>query len=189
MMMWPSMHRGTRSTRCSSCAHQTVVLRCHHRIPRFRYRGVRRQVIGEIFHPAGSPAFNSSGASHVKQEDPTIWRDKRGRFHNLDHGGRGHGFSEDGISWRWVGPPYGGVRAPAYGNSVRLDNGTVVKVTDVERPKIWVNPGTGQPELLFFATGGPSGQPIEADGFARGFTVVQRINTTIPSIPSNPAAT
>ena len=53
----------------------------------------------------------------------------------------------------------------------------MVKVTDVERPKVWVNPATGQPELLFFASGGPSGQPTEADGYARGFTVAQRIHT------------
>jgi hypothetical protein len=131
------------------------------------------EVLGEVFHPEGEPVFNSSSETHVRQEDPVIWRDTRGNFHNLDHGKRGHGFSEDGITWHWVGPP---TRRAAYTNTLRLGSGEVIRVYDVERPRIWVNPKNGQPELLFFASGG-SHQPIEEDGISRGFTVVQRIRS------------
>ena len=62
------------------------------------------EVLGEVFHPPGAPAFNESRASHVREEDPGIWRDKRGNFHALCHFTHGHGFSEDGVTWHWADP-------------------------------------------------------------------------------------
>jgi hypothetical protein len=47
------------------------------------------------------------------------------------------------------------------------------QLLDAERPRVWVNASTGQPELLFFASGGAR-QPTYP-GAGRGFTVVQRI--------------
>lgn len=136
------------------------------------------EVRGEVFHPAGYPVFNDSSATHVNEEDPCIWRDTRGNFHNLDHFTHGHGFSEDGLTWHWADPTARG--RPAWRSTLQLANGTVVDIGDAERPRVWVNPDTGAPELFFVASGG-NRQPTIADGHARGFTMVQRIHTSSSS--------
>eukprot|EP00750_Incisomonas_marina_P000948 INCI10749.1.p1 GENE.INCI10749.1~~INCI10749.1.p1 ORF type:complete len:461 (+),score=40.54 INCI10749.1:156-1538(+) len=133
------------------------------------------EVRGEVFHPAGYPVFNDSSATHVNEEDPCIWRDTRGNFHNLDHFTHGHGFSEDGLTWHWADPTARG--RPAWRSTLKLANGTVVDIGDAERPRVWVNPDTGSPELFFVASGG-NRQPTIADGHARGFTMVQRIHAS-----------
>merc|ERR1712203_1342869 len=101
------------------------------------------------------------------EEDPDLWRDHRGNFHALFHFTRGHAWSKDGLEWHW-----GGGRS-AWTTTVRLQNGTLWKLRDTERPRIWVNPSTRQPELFFVASAGNRKQP--AGQGDRGFTVVQRI--------------
>ena len=145
------------------------------------YRGPY-EAIGEIFHPYSTRQFTEDPATHVLQEDPTLWRDVRGNFHALMHplgngSGRGHGFSHDGLTWHWADPSERG--RPAFHASIKVA-GRVVKITDVERLRIWVNPKTSQPELLFYASGGDH-QPIRADGVQRSFTAVQRIRTKAPA--------
>jgi len=130
------------------------------------------EVLGEAFHPGGSPTFNSSVSSHVHEEDPTIWRDFRGNFHALCHFTHGHGFSTDAVTWHWADPKVRG--RSAWTDSILLPNGTVAEVRDGERPRIWINETSGLPELLFVASGGHR-QPTVADGQARGFTLVQKI--------------
>eukprot|EP00937_MAST-01D_sp_MAST-1D-sp2_P004571 g4571.t1 len=132
-------------------------------------------VLAELFHPSGFPLFNSSGETHVNDEDPVLYRDARGHFHNLNHFTHGHGFSEDGITWHWADPKARG--RTAWTSSLQLSNGSVVVLRDSERPRVWINASTGQPELLFVSTGGQK-QPTAADGIARGFTMVQRIRAS-----------
>ena len=145
------------------------------------YRGPY-EAIGEIFHPFAKGSFTEDPATHVLQEDPTLWRDARGNFHALMHplgndgAGRGHGFSYDGVTWHWSDPSHRG--RTAFQASIKVE-GKTIPVTDVERLRIWVNPKTGHPELLFYASGGQH-QPVHADGLQRSFTVVQRIRTTAP---------
>ena len=139
------------------------------------------EAIGEIFHPFAKGSFTEDPATHVLQEDPTLWRDARGNFHALMHplgngAGRGHGFSYDGLTWHWSDPSHRG--RPAFHASIKVE-GKTVSITDVERLRIWVNPKTSQPELLFYASGGQH-QPVHADGVQRSFTVVQRIRTKAP---------
>ena len=139
------------------------------------------EAIGEIFHPFAKGSFTEDPATHVLQEDPTLWRDARGNFHALMHplgngAGRGHGFSYDGLTWHWSDPSHRG--RPAFHASIKVE-GKTVSITDVERLRIWVNPKTSQPELLFYASGGQH-QPVHADGIQRSFTVVQRIRTKAP---------
>ena len=116
----------------------------------------------------------ASGETHVNDEDPVLYRDARGHFHNLNHFTHGHGFSEDGITWHWADPHARG--RTAWTSTLRLSNGSVAVLRDSERPRVWVNASTGQPELIFVSTGGQK-QPTAADGMARGFTMVQRIRT------------
>lgn len=105
------------------------------------------------------------------EEDPCIWRDHRGHFHALFHFTHGHGWSADGISWKW-----GGGNA-AWSSSLKKADGSVEQLKDSERPRVWVNPATKMPELLFVASGGAS-QPTKPG--QRGFTVVQQIRTEKP---------
>jgi hypothetical protein len=55
-------------------------------------------------------------------------------------------------------------------------DGSVETLHDAERPRVWVNPRTRMPELLFVASGGPS-QPTKIGLGQRGFTVAQKIRT------------
>jgi len=114
------------------------------------------------------------------EEDPCIWRDRRGNFHALFHFSRGHAWSSDGINWTWGGGK------PAWTTTVaglacdkdtcKASPGDVATVTDAERPRVWVNPATGNPELFFVASGGNT-QPTKVGLGQRGFTVVGRLNT------------
>ena len=98
-------------------------------------------VTGETFHPPGYPAFNASAVTHVMEEDPCIWRDARGNFHSLTHFTHGHGFSGDGTTWHWSS-------TAAWKTTLKLSNGSVVPIRDSERPRVWVNPKSGLPELI-----------------------------------------
>ena len=104
------------------------------------------------------------------EEDPCQWRDARGNFHALFHFTHGHAWSQDGITWHWNGGK------AAYECSLALPNGTVIPLRDAERPRVWVNPKTMQPELLFVASGGQS-QPTKRGLGEKGFLVVQQIAT------------
>eukprot|EP00041_Stephanoeca_diplocostata_P009712 m.151419 g.151419 ORF g.151419 m.151419 type:complete len:397 (-) comp17859_c1_seq5:204-1394(-) len=106
---------------------------------------------------------------NFNEEDPCIWRDARGHFHALFHFTKGHAWSEDGLAWHWGG----GV--PAWDFQIRLDNGTIETLHDTERPRVYINPATKQPELFFVASGG-SRQPSHP-GDPKSFLAVQRINT------------
>ena len=130
------------------------------------------EVLSEIYHPAGFPVFNSSAVTHVNDEDPVLYRDARGHFHNLNHFTHGHGFSEDGLTWHWADPKVRG--RTAWTSTLRLSNGSLLVLRDSERPRVWINETTGLPELIFVSSGGQH-QPTQADGVARGFTMVQRI--------------
>ena len=147
------------------------------------------EAIGEIFHPFAQGSFTEDPATHVLQEDPTLWRDARGNFHALMHPlgngtGRGHGFSYDGVTWHWSDPSHRG--RSAFHASISVE-GKTIPIGDVERLRIWVNPRTGHPELLFYASGGQH-QPVRADGVSRSFTVVQRIRTSNAPVRSTVAA-
>lgn len=140
------------------------------------------EAIGEIFHASKENTSRENASMHVSQEDPTLWRDARGNFHALMHPlegtMRGHGFSEDGVTWHWADPAKRG-RA-AFHTSITAPDGKLMSVPDAERLRIWVNPKTRQPELFFYASGGDH-QPVAADGAQRSFTVVQRIRTAVPA--------
>jgi hypothetical protein len=72
-------------------------------------------------------------------EDPCIWRNARGHFHALFHFGHRHAWSEDGLHW-------------SVGNTSVWD--TTIGSTlqkDAERPRIWIDPATNAPGLLFTA--------------------------------------
>ena len=107
-------------------------------------------------------------------EDPNLWRDTRGHFHAFFHhnGPGGHAWSVDGISWSWNDG------ARPWSSTLALPNGTVVAIADNERPRVWINRSTGQPELLFVASGGDR-QPTRP-GDPPSFTLVQRIRTAKP---------
>jgi hypothetical protein len=89
----------------------------------------------------------------------------------LFHFTHGHGWSRDGIHWQW-----GGGKS-AWTSSLARADGSVEQLKDSERPRVWVNPATKLPELLFIASGGAS-QPTKPG--ERGFTVVQRIRAVSP---------
>ena len=123
-----------------------------------------------------------------------IWRDKRGAFHAIFHG-PGHAWSRDGLKWHLavdtVVPDTAkchtegdasGCGGPYRGTLERAD-GTVQRLSDEERPKVWVNSTSGLPELLFFSTniGADGMHPTATDGLTRGVTVVQRIRTVKPA--------
>ena len=83
------------------------------------------------------------------------------------------------------GTAVGGSGGGCYNATLRTVDGNVEVLQDAERPKVWVNPSTGLPTLLFYASGGAT-QPTVKDGRARGFTVVQRIRTdTGPGLTSS----
>ena len=82
----------------------------------------------------------------------------------------GHAWSSDGINWKWGG----GKRA--WTTQIRGPNGTVITLRDAERPRVWVNPKTKRPELLFVASGGAR-QPTTVGKNAVGFLAVQPIGT------------
>lgn len=103
-------------------------------------------------------------------QDPCIWRDHRGNFHALFHFSHGHAWSPDGLVWHW-----GGGKA-AWQTTVRMADGSVEVWRDSERPRVWVNPESGLPELLFVASGVNS-QPTKRGQGQKGFLVVQAINT------------
>ena len=97
-------------------------------------------------------------------EDPCLWRNARGHFHALFHFGHRHAWSADGLHW-------------SVGNTSVWD--TTVGDTlqkDAERPRIWIDPATGSPGLLFTAcrdnNDKKGGGPGDLD---RSFTVVQPI--------------
>ncbi len=113
------------------------------------------------------PVFESE---QFNEEDPCIWQDHRGNFHALFHFTHGHAWSVDGISWEW-----GGGKS-AWTSTLKHADGSVETLHDAERPRVWVNPRTRMPELLFVASGGPS-QPTKIGLGQRGFTVAQKIRT------------
>ena len=98
-----------------------------------------------------------------------IRMDHRGHFHALFHFTRGHAWSENGIDWRWGGGK------KAWDTSIRGADGKVRDLKDTERPRIWVNPQTGRPELFFVASGGDH-QPTSL-GSPPGFFAVQPIGS------------
>eukprot|EP00040_Diaphanoeca_grandis_P004362 m.28339 g.28339 ORF g.28339 m.28339 type:complete len:412 (-) comp15902_c0_seq1:204-1439(-) len=109
------------------------------------------------------PAFPNET---FNEEDPCLWRDHRGNFHALFHFTRGHAWSADGLDWHWGG----GVAAW----EVAFSDGRSIK--DTERPRVWINPDSGFPELLFLASGGDS-QPTQRGKGEKGFLIVQKLKT------------
>jgi len=101
------------------------------------------------------------------EEDPFLWMDHRGHFHALFHFTRGHAWSQDGVNWSW-----GGGKA-AWTTQIRMADGEVQALKDTERPRLWINPKTRRPELLFVASGGDR-QP-STPGDPASFLVVQPI--------------
>lgn len=77
---------------------------------------------------------------------------------------------QDGLSWSWNG----GVAA--WKTTLKHQNGTIEELHDSERPRVWVSPSTGQPELIFAASGGQR-QPTEVGKNEIGYNVVQKIAT------------
>merc|ERR1712232_1457406 len=74
-------------------------------------------------------------------EDPCIWRDKRGHFHALFHYGAygAHAWSKDGISWQGEFD----MSRPVFSPTLLMPDGSVKKIHDAERPRIWVNSSSG----------------------------------------------
>ena len=113
------------------------------------------------------------GDEQFNEEDPCIWRDHRGHFHALFHFTRGHAWSPDGLNWSWGG----GVAA---WTSIIRDAtfpGGLRTLKDAERPRVWVNPTTKQPELFFMASGGDQ-QPTKVGLNQLGFLAVQPIGAS-----------
>jgi hypothetical protein len=99
-------------------------------------------------------------------EDPCIWRNTRGHFHALFHFGHRHAWSEDGLHW-------------SVGNTSVWD--TTVGPTlqkDAERPRVWIDPSTGEPGLLFTACRDNADRKHQGGGDA-SFTVVQPIGGVV----------
>lgn len=101
--------------------------------------------------------------SDTSQEDPTIWQDHRGHMHALFHFSGSHAFSRDGLTWHW-------------GSDDAWEGGMLdgISLLDAERPRMWIDPSTRRPGLLFFASGGED-QPIAKDGVSKGFTAVRAV--------------
>lgn len=77
-------------------------------------------------------------------EDPGLFRDKRGNFHILTHDFKapatgGHAVSRDGITWKFAGQ--------AYGHSMQYDDGSSIDFARRERPQVLSLDGV--PALLF----------------------------------------
>ena len=99
------------------------------------------------------------------------------------HFTRGHAFSEDGITWHWGGlanksweSTLSGVECDqkaCYNKPAHLQ---LQVIADAERPRVWVNATTGNPQLIFVASGG-NNQPVSVGAGAKGFTIVQKIKT------------
>eukprot|EP00039_Didymoeca_costata_P016025 m.279947 g.279947 ORF g.279947 m.279947 type:complete len:381 (-) comp16323_c11_seq86:228-1370(-) len=104
------------------------------------------------------------------EEDPCIYQDQRGHFHALFHFTHGHAWSRDGINWSW-----GGGKA-AWTSTVKESDGSLRTLKDSERPRVWVDPTTKLPSLLFIASGGDS-QPTAVGKGEKGFNVVQKIGS------------
>ena len=132
----------------------------------------------------------------TREEDPAIWRTARG-LHVVFHG-PGHAFSTDGLVWTFDGsylPDTAPSKCWAAGDAsgcggpfiatLRHGDGSVEVLRDAERPRVWVNTSSGQPELLFFSacyndsSGRGCVEPTAQDGRTRGITVVQRIRKQI----------
>lgn len=111
--------------------------------------------------------FSPSRNGDFKDEDPCIWQDHRGNYHAFFHDHRGHAFSEDGLKWMWGSDN-------SWDGGHLVEEGYVGDIYDTERPRIYVNPETRRPELLFYATGGIE-QPTSVGKGAIGFTVVRKI--------------
>lgn len=89
-------------------------------------------------------------------EDPFIWRDMRGNFHALFHGGKqsfqpgatnhatgAHGFSEDGVEWTYS-------PIPAFGTNITTADGKIHSYARRERPHLIFN-RAGEPTHLYTA--------------------------------------
>lgn len=104
-----------------------------------------------------------TGGTPGEFEDPTLWQDPRGNLHVFFHtytmddavGGcklpscdpysiSGHSFSRDGAAW------FSSAVQP-YGALVNVSDGSVLAVSTRERPKIVVDPATGEPTHLVTA--------------------------------------
>lgn len=128
------------------------------------YRLVRE---AGIFSPSRPGSFGSD--EFGDEEDPCVWQDRRGNYHGFFHNHRGHAFSRDGIVWEW------GTDQSWSGGVLSIPStGFYGELYDTERPRVWVNPDTQRPELLFFASGG-GGQPTSVGEGAIGMTVVRKI--------------
>ena len=90
------------------------------------------------------------------------------RFTLQFHFTHGHAWSRDGLHWGWNGG------RSAWTSTLKKADGSVETLHDAERPRVWVNPTTKLPELLFVASGGAQ-QPTKPGN--RAFTVVQKIRT------------
>lgn len=91
--------------------------------------------------------------------------------------------SADGLEWHWGGGH------PAWTTTLKTAAGEVKTCRDAERPRVFVNPHTRRPELLFTASGGDH-QPSKP-GDPKSFLVVQRIGSTGgngSTTPSQPVA-
>ena len=104
-------------------------------------------------------------------EDPCLWRNARGHFHALFHFGHRHAWSEDGLRWS-VG------NASVWDTTVATHSGSTLQ-KDAERPRIWVDPATGAPGLLFTACRDNGDKKGKANR-DRSFTVVQPIGLAAP---------
>lgn len=126
----------------------------------------------------------------VGLEDPSLYRDAKGRFHALFHAFNlssataagdfgGHAFSEDGWSWTW-----GGLSYDARGS---FTDGSSFDFLGRQRPHLVFEEGSAAPLGL---TNGVIYQDESTAGSDASFTFVQPVKTAAGAAPTNlPPAT
>lgn len=106
-------------------------------------------------------------------EDPFLYRDNKGRFHALFHGGQqggdypaagAHAYSEDGLTWSYS-------QGTAFTTAITTSDGEAHQFNRRERPHLLFN-ADGQPTHLFTAL-----TNWGKDGTDRAFTFAQAIST------------
>jgi hypothetical protein len=130
--------------------------------------------VGIAVAPSWDAPLVRGGAAPVlaeQNEDPDVFRDRRGNFHMLTHyfgpnkrtkgAAGGHAFSRDGRVWHWAGVAYSG--------KIEHANGTVVTVQSRQRPQVLLV--NGEPAVLFTGVQPKNGKELAytvAQPIARG---------------------